>query len=224
MFRRFASHARAKEAIMQPIQNTEISRRSSNLFSAREVAQTIGADLETINEWLEVGAIDRAVFGGGRFSKYELQRAALTLELVKLGLAPSCARAVVIPIVFTQVADPVGSGFVSNYAQPNGNITGFADFDPSVGGKWLEVLKEAAPRIDHVTVFSDPDQINHERFLRAIEAAAPRLKPQIAVVTARSRAEIEQVIANVARQADGGVIVLPGPLYNVQRASIIEAA
>ena len=129
-----------------------------------------------------------------------------------------------IPIVFTQVADPVGSGFVSNYAQPAGNITGFADFDPSVGGKWLEVLKEAAPRIDHVTVFSDPDQINHERFLRAIEAAAPRLKAQIAVVTARSRAEIEQMIANMARQADGGLIVLPGPLYNIQRASIIEAA
>jgi len=86
---------KSKEAIMQPIQHTEISRQSSNLFSAREVAQRIGADLETINEWLEVGAIDRAVFGGGRFSKYELQRAALTLELVKLGLAPPCARAVV---------------------------------------------------------------------------------------------------------------------------------
>jgi hypothetical protein len=86
---------KSKEAIMQSIQHTEISRQSSNLFSAREVAQTIGADLETINEWLEVGAIDRAVFGGGRFSKYELQRAALTLELVKLGLAPSCAKAVI---------------------------------------------------------------------------------------------------------------------------------
>ena len=52
---------------MQPIQHTEISRRGSNLFSASEVAETIGADLETINEWLEVGAIDRAVFGGGGF-------------------------------------------------------------------------------------------------------------------------------------------------------------
>src|SRR5262252_8477979 len=86
---------KSNEAIMQSIQHTQISRQSSNLFSAREVAQTIGADLETINEWLEVGAIDRAVFGGGRFSKYELQRAALTLELVKLGLAPSCAKAVI---------------------------------------------------------------------------------------------------------------------------------
>ena len=78
---------------MQP--NTEISHRSSNLFSAIEFAETIGTDLETINEWLEVGAIDRAVFGGGRFSKYELQRAALTFEMVKLGLAPSRARGVV---------------------------------------------------------------------------------------------------------------------------------
>src|SRR5262249_28106816 len=86
---------KSKEAIMQTIQHTEISRQSSNLFSAREVAQRIGADLETLNEWLEVGAIDRAVFGGGRFSKYELQRAALTFEMVKLGLAPSRARDVV---------------------------------------------------------------------------------------------------------------------------------
>ena len=56
-----------QEAIMQPIQHTAISRRGSNLFSASEVAETIGADLETINEWLEVGAIDRAVFGGGGY-------------------------------------------------------------------------------------------------------------------------------------------------------------
>ena len=80
---------------MQPIRHTEISRESPNLFSATEVAATIGADLETISEWLDVGAIDRAIFGGGQFSKYELQRAALTFELVKLGLSPSCARAIV---------------------------------------------------------------------------------------------------------------------------------
>ena len=80
---------------MQPIQPTEVSRQSTNLFSAGEVAETIGADLKTINAWLQVGAIDRAVFGGGRFSKYELQRAALTFEMVKLGLAPSRARDVV---------------------------------------------------------------------------------------------------------------------------------
>ncbi len=74
---------------------TEISRESHNLFSAEEVAETIGADLETVNEWLEVGAIDRAIFGGGQFSKYELHRAALVFELVKFGLSPSCAKDVI---------------------------------------------------------------------------------------------------------------------------------
>lgn len=72
--------------------HTEISRESDNLFSAEQVAETIGADLKTVNEWLEVGAIDRAIFGGGQFSKYELHRAALVFELVKFGLSPSCAK------------------------------------------------------------------------------------------------------------------------------------
>jgi hypothetical protein len=80
---------------VQPIQHTEILRESPNLFSATEIAATIGADLETINEWLEVGAIDRTIFGGGQFSKFELRRAALIFELVKLGLTPSNARDVI---------------------------------------------------------------------------------------------------------------------------------
>jgi hypothetical protein len=76
-------------------QHTELSRQSPNLFSAEEVAKTIGADLKTVIDWLEVGAIDRAVFGGGHFSKYELHRAALVFELVKFGLSPSCAKDVI---------------------------------------------------------------------------------------------------------------------------------
>ena len=80
---------------MQPTPPTEISRQRTNLFSATEVAETIGADLETINAWLEVGAIDRTIFGGGQFSKFELRRAALIFELVKLGLSPCSARDVV---------------------------------------------------------------------------------------------------------------------------------
>ena len=129
-----------------------------------------------------------------------------------------------IPVVFTQVADPAGSGFVSNYARPGGNITGFTDYDPAVAGKWLEILKEAAPRINRVTVFFDPDQVNHQRFLRVVESSAPTLKVQVSVATVHNRAEIEQAIANAAGQTDGALIVLPGPLHNTQRASIIEAA
>ena len=76
-------------------QHTEVSRRSPNLFSVTEVAARIGADLETVMDWVEIGAIDRAVFGGGRFSKNELLRAALVFELVKFGLSSSCARDIV---------------------------------------------------------------------------------------------------------------------------------
>jgi putative ABC transport system substrate-binding protein len=129
-----------------------------------------------------------------------------------------------IPVVFTQVADPAGSGFVSNYARPGGNITGFTDYDPAIAGKWLEILKEAAPRTNRVTAFFDPDQINHQRFLRVIESSAPALKMQVSFATVHNRAEIEQAIANAAGQSDGALIVLPGPLHNTQRASIIEAA
>ncbi len=76
-------------------QHTEASRQSLNLFSVTEVAARIGADLGTVTDWVQIGAIDRAVFGGGRFSKNEVLRAALVFELVKFGLSPSCARDIV---------------------------------------------------------------------------------------------------------------------------------
>jgi ABC-type uncharacterized transport system substrate-binding protein len=83
---------------------------------------------------------------------------------------------VVAAIVFTQVADPIGSGFVNSYARPEGNITGFTDFEPSIGGKWIEVLKEAVPFINRVMVLMDSNQVNHQAFLRVIESAASGLR------------------------------------------------
>jgi putative ABC transport system substrate-binding protein len=129
-----------------------------------------------------------------------------------------------IPIVFTQVADPAGSGFVTNYARPGGNITGFTDFDPAVAGKWLEILKEAAPGVSHVVVLFDREQANHKRFLDVIKSAAPSFQVQIAEVTAHNRDEIDEALAKTAGQGDTGLTVLPGPLYNTQRAAIVAAA
>jgi len=129
-----------------------------------------------------------------------------------------------IPIVFTQVADPISSGFVSNYARPEGNITGFTDFDTSIAGKWIEVLKEAAPFVDRVTVLMNPSQMNHPAFLRVIESAAPTLKVQVSTAAARERAEVQQAITAMAGQADRGLIVLPGPVNNTLRDTIIQLA
>jgi hypothetical protein len=120
-----------KEAIVPPIQSTEVSRQSTNLFSATEVAETIGADLETINAWLQVGAIDRAVFGGGRFSKYELQRGALTFELVKLGLSPCSARDVVWEMEYD--LQQVWAGTISN------QYKAYAVIIPNKQKKWLVI-------------------------------------------------------------------------------------
>jgi hypothetical protein len=129
LVRRVASDA--KEAIVQPIQSTEIARQSTNLFSASEVAKTIGADLETINGWLQVGAINRAVFGGGRFSKYELQRAALTFELVKFGLSPPSARDVVWEM--ENDLQQIWAGTISN------QYKAYAIVIPNKQKKWLVI-------------------------------------------------------------------------------------
>jgi putative ABC transport system substrate-binding protein len=128
-----------------------------------------------------------------------------------------------IPIVFTQVGDPLGSGFVTNYARPDGNITGFTDLEPSVAGKWIEVLKEVAPQIGRVTVLLNPDQINHQRFLQVIESTAPAFKVQVSAAAVRDRAGIEQAMASMAGQTDSGLVVLPGPVNNTQRHLIIQS-
>jgi putative tryptophan/tyrosine transport system substrate-binding protein len=127
-----------------------------------------------------------------------------------------------IPIVFTQVADPLGSGFVASYARPGGNITGFTDFDPSIAGKWVEILKEVVPSVSRVTVLTDPEQSNHREFLRALEAAASSFKIEVSAAQVRDRAEIEQAITRLAGQNNCGLVVFPGPVNNTQRGAIIE--
>ena len=127
-----------------------------------------------------------------------------------------------IPIVFVQVADPISTGFVTNYARPGGNITGFTDFDTSIAGKWLEVLKEIAPFVNRVAVLLNPEQANHHGFLDVIESVAPVFKVQVAAAEVRDRTEIKHAIATMAGQPNDGLIVLPGPLNNTQRGSIIE--
>jgi ABC-type uncharacterized transport system substrate-binding protein len=127
-----------------------------------------------------------------------------------------------IPIVFVQVADPVVSGFVSSYARPEGNITGFTDFDTTIAGKWMEILKEATPFVSRVMVLAYPEQSNHQEFLRVINSAAPSLKIEVSAAQVRNRDEIEQAITTLEGKTDFGLIVLPGPINNTLRDSIIR--
>jgi putative tryptophan/tyrosine transport system substrate-binding protein len=128
-----------------------------------------------------------------------------------------------IPIVFTLVGDPVGSGFVAGLARPGGNITGFQAFDPAMGGKWLGLLKEAAPNLSRVAVLFGSDVPANVAILRATEAVAPSLGVTLTTIDAQD-GEIEHAVAKFASQTDGGLIVLANPSTITNRASIIVLA
>ena len=128
------------------------------------------------------------------------------------------------PIVFTQVSDPVDSGFVAGLARPGGNITGFQNFEPAMGGKWLGVLKEAAPNLSRVAVLFGSDAASNVAFLRTAEAVAPSLGVTVTGVDIHDSGGIERAIAAFASQPDGGLIVVPHSNNITNRGSIIILA
>jgi putative ABC transport system substrate-binding protein len=129
-----------------------------------------------------------------------------------------------IPIVFTQVGDPVDSGFVASLALPGGNITGFQGIDPAMGGKLLGLLKEAAPNLSRVAVLFGSDAASTVAFLRAAEAVAPPLGVTVTAVDVHDGGEFERTVATFASQSDGGLIVVAHPYTVANRASIIILA
>jgi len=141
-----------------------------------------------------------------------------------LALQPLQQETRSIPIIFAQITDPVGSGFVASLARPGGNITGFAPGEFERYGKSLELLKEVAPQVTRVAVIRNPEQKPQEGMWRAIEAAAPSFNVQVAAADARNTAEIEQSIKQFAREPNGGLIVLPNPVNEGNRTLIIAMA
>jgi putative tryptophan/tyrosine transport system substrate-binding protein len=129
-----------------------------------------------------------------------------------------------IPIVFTQVSDPVGSGFVAGLARPGGNMTGFQNFEPAMGGKWLGVLKEAAPNMSRAGVLISSGAAANVAFLRAAEAVAPSLGVKLFAIDVHRDAEIERAVAALAAEPDGGLLVVPNPYAATNRGSIIVLA
>jgi putative tryptophan/tyrosine transport system substrate-binding protein len=113
-----------------------------------------------------------------------------------------------IPLVFVSVSDPIGSGFIKDLARPGGNVTGFANFQPSMGGKWLEKLREIAPQVERIGLLLRPEPPNIG-YLRSAEAAANSLKIKLVGLEAQSSSEIERVVATFAGESHGGLIIAP---------------
>jgi putative ABC transport system substrate-binding protein len=128
-----------------------------------------------------------------------------------------------VPIVFAQVADPVGSGFVASLARPGGHVTGFALYEPAIAVKWLELLKEIAPSISRVAIIYDPSNFN-SKHIQEIEAVIASFGVQLSPFIIRSVSDIERAIDGFAIQPHGGLIILPGPFTVVHRDLIISLA
>lgn len=129
-----------------------------------------------------------------------------------------------IPIVFAQVSDPVGMGFVTNLAHPGGNITGFALYDQVIGVKWLELVKQIVPRVVDVAVLYDPATPSSSGYLAVIQAGAPSSGVQVTQFAVHSAAEIAHAVDTFAAKQNGGLVVLPGPIVNGNRDLIIRLA
>jgi putative ABC transport system substrate-binding protein len=128
-----------------------------------------------------------------------------------------------IPIVFTWVSDPVGSGFVTNLPHPGGQITGFHNFEPAIGGKWLAYLSQIAPALRQVAVVHVPEIAPNVAFLRVIEAAAPQMGLAVTPAEIRNAGDIERVVSAFGQQG-GGLIVTPSALTATRRDLIISLA
>jgi putative ABC transport system substrate-binding protein len=130
-----------------------------------------------------------------------------------------------IPIVFSNVGDPVAGGIVARLDRPSENITGFAIFESSLGGKWLQLLSEIAPGVRRATVMFNPDTSpDISRYMRSLETAAQSLKIAPIFAPIYSEGEIETAIIALGREPGGGLVVIPGGFLSVHRASIISAA
>jgi putative tryptophan/tyrosine transport system substrate-binding protein len=129
-----------------------------------------------------------------------------------------------IPIVFTTVADPVGAGYVDSLARPGGNVTGFSNFEYTISGKWLELLKEIAPQVTRAAVLRESAIAAGPGQFGAIQAVAPALGVEVLPVDVRNAAEIERAITAFAQSSNSGLIVTASPGAALHRDLIIALA
>jgi putative tryptophan/tyrosine transport system substrate-binding protein len=163
------------------------------------------------------------------FDRYAAELVALRPNVLLAQSSPSVAAlrktTSTIPIVFTMVTDPVDQGFVENLARPGGNVTGFSDFHSLMAGKWLEMLTQVAPPVARVAVLYNPTTAPYAGpMLREIAAAAPSFSIATEAAPCRDAAGIEAMIAELARQERGGLLVLTDIFNIVHRDTILSAA
>jgi len=158
-------------------------------------------------------------------SKYAAEMIALRPDVImasgSAAVGPLLQVTHTIPIVFANVPDPVGAGFVDSLARPGGNATGFISFEYGISAKWLELLKEIAPSVKRVAVLRDPVLAVGPAQYGAIQSVAPSFGVELKAVNVRDTAEIERAIVSLAGSGNGGIIVTGSPFATIHRELII---
>jgi putative ABC transport system substrate-binding protein len=219
-------------------QQTERTRRIgvlSGLAAADPQGQaTIGALLQSLHQlgWAD-GRNATIYYRWGNGNVDDMRRQAA--ELVALApdvmiatggasVGPLLQATRTIPIVFANVPDPVGSGFVDSLSHPGGNATGFVQFEYSLTGKWLELLKQVAPSVTNVAMLWDPNILAGVGQFAVIQSVAPSLGVEVRTINVRDPSEIERGVAGFAQFTNGGMIVAASALAVVHRTHIVALA
>jgi putative tryptophan/tyrosine transport system substrate-binding protein len=197
------------------------ARVAAFLQGLQQLGWTDGRNVRIDTRWATTNADDL------RRHAAELVALAPDVILAATGtstVAPLLQTTRTVPIVFVVVIDPVGAGFVASLARPGGNATGFTLFEYGMSGKWLELLKEIAPRVTRAAVLRDPTIASGIGQFGAVQAVAPSLGVELSPVDVRDAPEIERAVTAFARSGNGGLIVTASPLANAHRDLIITLA
>jgi len=217
-------------------QQTERVRRIAILMNVDEAEQR--ADYETFLQALQqLGWIDgqnvrvETRWAGGSASdlrKSASDMVALVPDVIVAtgtsAMVPLLQATHTVPIVFANVADPVGAGFVDTMAHPGGNATGFIQFEYSLSGKWVELLKQIAPGVTRAAVLRDPNIPNGIGQFAVIQSVAPSVGMEVTAISVRDPGEMERAVTAFARSPNGGLIVTPSALTLAHRELIIALA
>jgi ABC-type uncharacterized transport system substrate-binding protein len=205
-----------------PADDSEIQTRMAAFHQGlQEKGWIVGRNIRIDYRWSAAGDDEQT-------RKYAAELIALAPEVV-LAVATATVGPLkrvsgTTPIVFVQVSDPVGAGFVESLARPGGNTTGFTLFEFSMSAKWLELLKDIEPSLTRVAVLRDPDLASGIGQFAAMQSVAPSLGMELTPIGVRGASEIERALSAVAQRSNTGLVVLPGSLTLLHRKLIITLA